>query len=139
MNTIHSCSSCGESREGHFSRNGRYLYSKCNDCKAGKYLERRARNLARVRLVNRRAEIQRTYGISLEEYEGMIELQAGLCACCTEPMKPGNRTHLDHCHATGRLRGFVCNNCNRKLAPLEDQAFMLYSNSYLSTYSGAPS
>lgn len=51
-----------------------------------------------------------------EPYEGadrvldLWHLCGGVCACCREPSE--TTLHLDHCHETGRLRGFVCRVCN---------------------------
>ena len=34
----------------------------------------------------------------------------GRCACCGQGS--AHTLHLDHCHVTGRLRGFICRECN---------------------------
>jgi hypothetical protein len=39
-----------------------------------------------------------------------IEAQNGLCAICLKIL-PSKR-NLDHCHATGMIRGVLCNSCN---------------------------
>jgi hypothetical protein len=55
---------------------------------------------------------QKRYGISLAEFQGMLEHQAGLCGICTRPMTPGRDTHVDHDHETGRVRRILCQACN---------------------------
>ena len=42
-----------------------------------------------------------------------VEAQDGKCAICRRPIK--DRPRLDHCHATGFIRGVLCNSCNIKL------------------------
>lgn len=54
----------------------------------------------------------RRYGLTVERFEDMLEMQAGLCAMCTVPMTPGKGTNVDHDHATGQVRGLVCRACN---------------------------
>ena len=34
----------------------------------------------------------------------------GACACCGDDSD--STLHLDHCHTTGRMRGFICDGCN---------------------------
>lgn len=74
------------------------------------------------------------YGLTPEAYRGMLELQAGLCACCTKPMKPGYGTHVDHDHATGKVRALVCNRCNNGLAFMDSPVFLADAKSYLEVY-----
>lgn len=42
----------------------------------------------------------------------------GKCACCKRKTKKA--LVLDHCHKTGRLRGFVCNACNTAIGLLDE-------------------
>jgi excisionase family DNA binding protein len=42
---------------------------------------------------------------------------AGVCAICFSTTR---RTGLDHCHATGRIRGVLCLNCNSGLGMFGD-------------------
>lgn len=64
-------------------------------------------------------ERRRKYGVTNADFLEMLELQAGLCALCCEPMKPGLGTHLDHCHKTGRVRALLCARCNKFVGHIE--------------------
>lgn len=73
---------------------------------------------ARVTRQRRNAQLRRTYGISLDDYEQMLSGQHGKCAICTR--EPGARPlHVDHCHTTNRVRGLLCHQCNWYLGTLE--------------------
>lgn len=73
---------------------------------------------------------QRVYGISLEYFLELLGEQRGVCAICEEE---GFRMHegiketlvVDHCHKTGRVRGLLCNNCNRGLGLFQDNYLTL--------------
>ena len=63
------------------------------------------------------------YGITLEEYEEMLDEQGGTCACCdAEPSERdrGGRLAVDHCHETGRVRALLCQGCNLAVGHLKD-------------------
>ncbi len=65
------------------------------------------------------------FGITIEDYNRMLDEQNGACAICGRPetsMHQGKIRDLavDHCHATGRVRGLLCGNCNNGLGRFED-------------------
>jgi Recombination endonuclease VII len=63
----------------------------------------------------------RRYGLTIESYTALYELQGGVCGICADPMEIFARfTHVDHCHKTGRVRGLLCHACNCALAYLRD-------------------
>jgi len=68
--------------------------------------------------------LQKTYGISLVEFERRSEDQLGLCAICLRAKK---RLVVDHCHQTGKIRGLLCVSCNRGLGYLCDQPAVIRS------------
>jgi Recombination endonuclease VII len=41
-----------------------------------------------------------------------------LCECCLDI--PKGTLHLDHCHATGKFRGWICMSCNTGIGHLGD-------------------
>lgn len=55
-------------------------------------------------------------GFTLKDYERLNEEQGGVCAVAGCGGKPGKRRlHVDHDHATGRVRGLLCYRCNAAL------------------------
>lgn len=69
---------------------------------------------------NKRAMLKKHYGITPEEYGEMFRAQRGVCAICSEVCATGRNLAVDHCHATGEIRGLLCANCNRALGLLRD-------------------
>lgn len=92
------------------------------------YARNRAKHLAKTARYYRanpdRAadrHLQRTYGISLAEYDRILAEQGGGCGLCgkrqgAEKMKLA----VDHDHATGLVRGLLCHRCNRAIGALGD-------------------
>ncbi|MGD9664619.1 MAG: endonuclease VII domain-containing protein [Novosphingobium sp.] len=63
----------------------------------------------------------RTYGINLAEYNAIIERQGGGCGICGVSQENHRlRLAVDHCHETGKVRGVLCQQCNRALGVLGD-------------------
>lgn len=51
------------------------------------------------------------YGITHKQYLEFREKHGGKCALCNEEFGAG-RICIDHCHATGKVRGIVHHKCN---------------------------
>ena len=85
-----------------------------------------------------RKHLKKTYGLALETYEAMRVVQGGVCALCGRPETVKihgkvKRLAVDHCHATGRVRGLLCQRCNSFLGKAGDSpAFMRKAADYLS-------
>jgi hypothetical protein len=47
----------------------------------------------------------------------MLERQGKVCGICKTPGKP---LCVDHCHATGKVRGLLCRDCNLGLGNYKD-------------------
>ena len=85
----------------------------------------------RARRTERKANSQeqrwmKTYGITADEYYRMHRYQLGTCAICQRATGARKKLSVDHCHATGVVRGLLCSTCNAKvLGHLRDdiQAF----------------
>lgn len=66
------------------------------------------------------------YGISPEEYLLMEQAQGGLCKICRKPPSGRwKRLHVDHDHATGKVRGLLCFRCNTMLGSATDDPSVL--------------
>jgi hypothetical protein len=67
-----------------------------------------------------RARVKRMYGLTLEAYLEWFERAGHACAICGSTPKTSKHLHLDHCHATGRIRGVLCRGCNTALGHAKD-------------------
>ena len=56
--------------------------------------------------------------MSLRDYDLMLERQRGVCAVCGE--QPARSLCVDHCHATGKVRGLLCSPCNLAIGQFKD-------------------
>lgn len=92
-----------------------------------KHLERaqKQRQRWRTNIETRFAEfdqsLRRNYGIDAEDWARMFNAQQEVCAGCHRPLHFDRRTHVDHCHATGVVRGLLCNRCNYILGVAKDR------------------
>lgn len=70
-------------------------------------------------------QIGKRYGISEEQYMGMLNAQQERCAICKQ--KSHKRLAVDHCHSTGKIRGLLCLGCNSLLGYAKDNIETLMS------------
>lgn len=72
--------------------------------------------------------LERTYGITLQQYDEMLSAQGGKCAICKEDCNrsTSERLCVDHCHETGLVRGLLCFKCNVGLGRFDDDTSILY-------------
>ena len=83
--------------------------------------QRQRRRDSGVRLAQRDGELRRRYGITLADYDLLFDVQGGKCAICKhDDFKPSD-WHVDHDHATGKVRGVLCRHCNRALGAVKDR------------------
>lgn len=70
----------------------------------------------------RNGERFRKYGLTLAEYEVFVEACENRCQICGEEPKKSDRYALvvDHDHASGKIRGLLCNRCNMGIGLFDD-------------------
>ncbi len=66
--------------------------------------------------------IEKTYGITSEQYWELYEAQGGHCYICQWAKGLTKLLPVDHDHATGYVRGLLCNPCNRFIGYIRDSA-----------------
>jgi len=101
--------------------------------KKKRYLERKRLGISIPRSKTRRdVKLQRKmdkvkkYGLTVEQFDEMMKAQKNKCAVChkreTKRHPSGTLFDLaiDHDHKTGKVRGLLCNSCNRALGNLMD-------------------
>lgn len=110
----------------------------CKKCTSASQQAWKKSNPSEASLLQRRNDIKNhleaNFGMSLEQFEQLFAKSDGLCQICKRPERRKRRLSLDHDHATGRLRGFVCSRCNLLLGDADEDAELLErAASYLRT------
>jgi len=98
-----------ENRDRHYANKKRH------------YLKNRDRILLKWRL--------KVHGISVETWNSLLKDQGNKCASCGRDGADSMHGHLyiDHCHATDRVRGLLCNQCNIALGHSHDDCSLIES------------
>lgn len=130
-------------------RRGRWSY--CHDCERARGRTPRARelgkhsmakhrdkmrrtNLAEMRRRERESNLKRKHGLTEQDYQTLVDAQAGLCAICGRPPTKGRGKKLcvDHDHTTGERRDLLCMECNVGIGSFgEDPNRLLKAAEYL--------
>jgi hypothetical protein len=78
--------------------------------------------------IRRRYALKSTYGLTIEQYDFILESQGNCCAICkTDTPNGKGRFHVDHDHATNEVRGLLCHHCNLALGNFKDNVSTLLS------------
>lgn len=80
--------------------------------------------------VRRAKHLKLKYGMSLEDYDCMLQQQAGKCAICGKKdngLSNQKQLYIDHCHDLGHVRGLLCYYCNTVLGLAFDDVNILQS------------
>lgn len=83
----------------------------------------------------RRAEnLKAKYRLTYEQYQDLYNQQHGLCAICKKFLvfEGSAKTRyqvarIDHCHVTNKVRGLLCDFCNKGLGFFLDNPTLLQS------------
>lgn len=76
----------------------------------------------RTRLGFREQNLRKLYGLTEADFNRRLTAQGGRCAICRTDAPGGKhgRFHVDHDHATGAIRGLLCDGCNKGLGCFRD-------------------
>jgi hypothetical protein len=116
---------------------------KCNECAIDQPINNFAKDRSKkdgfiniCKSCQKNKFLKKEYGITTDDYDLMLINQEGKCAICKTPedecsvsYRTGKPLSLavDHCHETGRVRGLLCDLCNRGLGMLEHDISILES------------
>jgi hypothetical protein len=82
-------------------------------------------NPQRFAKANWAAKVRRSYGITVEHAEQTLVDQENKCAICLRDINEQRPPKIDHCHATGKFRGILCQSCNTGLGLFRDDTASL--------------
>lgn len=87
----------------------------------------REKNPELHRRLHRKNQLHNLYGLTIADYERMYLDQTGRCYLCGSEdwTMPRGCLHVDHDHKTGKVRGLLCENCNRGLGMFKDDLLLL--------------
>ena len=134
---------CGETKPGDQYSSGTFSY--CRPCAATWARDRRRAGGAEQRALYSRMETLRRYGLTMDQFDDMVQAQGGKCAICATD-KPGGSGmwHVDHDHSCcstrktscGKcLRGLLCSRCNIGLGNFgDDISVLVRAAEYLRRY-----
>lgn len=130
MSTIRYCPACqGRAGKKWSQENREYVRDKFRE-----YMKKEG-PLATARSKYRETYLRKAFGLTLDGFAEMVSAQSNLCAICGLPQieikRKGKKTttdlHVDHDHATGKMRGLLCYHCNTLLGHAKDQISVLES------------
>jgi len=117
------CTSCGIEKEAaafYLSKDA-YLSSKCRPCHNKESIKWMKANPEKTKETARKVKLKKKYGISVEEYNKMLEEQEGRCFLC-EKTHSRRMLNVDHCHTSGKIRRLLCDRCNMAMGLIKDDA-----------------
>ena len=123
-----TCTKCGKKKPFiEFYRHNGYKDGRCSFCKKC-YSQYHKSPIGREK--QRSNRLKKRFNITLEQYDKMLEEQNGVCAICksleTKILWGAViRLSVDHDHKTGKVRGLLCDRCNRALGTVNDDANLL--------------
>jgi len=130
-----------EAKHQHYLRSEKHKQAMARKTKRAYYLRNKEDMMVKSRAYKRRNPgkirqyfLKAKYRLTPEEVAAMIEERKGCCEICGTYQ--GDKLHVDHNHATGKVRGMLCRRCNNGLGMFgDDEELLNKARSYLLYYS----
>jgi len=115
-----TCTTCGKHKPAS-------QYSLQNDSRAFGGVSMRSKCKPCNEFRKYKGHIKKTYGITYEQYEELLEQQNHCCAICKSKVSSSrtSRLFVDHCHNSLEVRGLLCSSCNHGLGLFKDSPTLL--------------
>ena len=120
------CISCKEKKSlvEFYKSNKIYYQKECKQCQSNR--KSKWYKTASGKESSRRTKLKQRFGISVEDYNILLDSQNYSCKICKEKESYlGHRLSVDHCHTTGKIRGLLCKSCNLGLGNFRDRIDLL--------------
>lgn len=129
---MQTCRTCNEAKDLElYPRNHSYSNGRATKCKACQ-----AKDAGKWRNPTRTAMWK--YRLPHEQAEALVTETS--CHLCGGPQRPGKTMCVDHCHTTGKVRGALCDMCNKGLGQFRDNPeLMRKAANYVELHSSAKS
>lgn len=109
------------------------IYNIENKAKRDAYNKERYK---KIRVEENARRILKQFGLTKEQFDALLVKQENRCAICSKHFvtdmqdygvrnKKDQRPHIDHDHATGKVRGLLCSVCNLGLGSFSDNVATL--------------
>ena len=99
---------------------------KTKNTEKNKEYRRKYKNSPKAKETRRNQLLLKNFGITLEKYNKMLQEQNQVCAICLQHLEFDKRSlAVDHCHATGKIRGLLCRHCNQGIGHFKDDIKLL--------------
>jgi hypothetical protein len=145
---VRTCSKCKIEKNisDFYKRNSRIsgVFSECKLCNnkrskeykkknlekvSVKFKEYYLKNIDKIKEYNRsekrkNVEFKNRYGITLDQRNKLFENQGGKCLTCLTTK--AKKFCVDHCHKSGKIRGILCDNCNKAIGLIKDKKETAY-------------
>lgn len=115
----------------------------CKECRTVLHKTRKRADPTIYERIEWPSKLKKLYGITVEQYDTLLAEQNGACAVCGSKSSYSRnyrstaraKLSVDHCHATGKIRGLLCTRCNRALGLIGDNIeTALRMSEYLKRY-----
>lgn len=80
-----------------------------------------------VKLKRKARYIESAHGLLPGQFDDLLTNQQSKCGICGTEIsnEPNHKTHIDHDHVSGRIRGLLCDYCNHGLGNFKDDMGLL--------------
>ena len=133
------CTSCGEVKlvidfHWHYKNKGIRRHV-CKECRCA--VEKKLNSSESRQKQRKNYLLQKTYGLTSEEFYSKLEQQNNSCAICGAIWDGKRHFHVDHNHKTEKIRDILCGKCNPGLGNFKDSyELLLKAAEYLRKHNG---
>ncbi len=85
-----------------------------------------SKNKVKVNKIRFKHHLKRKYGLTIEDHTNLKINQDYRCLICKRHQDELNKSLcVDHCHKSGKIRGLLCDRCNKMIGYAKDSIIIL--------------